>query len=279
MIATRWLHIADHSKDGTFDEDCLALAQLHSDAVDYAKTGNPVPLEKIPRYKYSAKPDWSAPEVSDFDSQKYYKSRRAIGKLYRAIDLPAVHSVVQTQHMRDPEEVITLDDAVEFIGGEDDDEDSDDITEALRQRVSKFIRVDRLEEQLIAEIWDLAESYRMQLQGICADHSLSPSTHTILTEEEAVVGTIVAKCTQPRRRKDMMSKMREHTTSLVQDVEHQLAGELGTLPEVSLRRAWVAYRISSLAADRFGAKSFGWIAMRGIFDSIREIESDQAGFF
>lgn len=259
MIATRWLHIADHSKDGTFDEDCLALAQLHSDsdAVDYAKTSNPVPLEKIPRYNHSTRPDWSAPEVSDVDSQKYYKSRPAIGKLYRAIDLPVVHSMVQAQHMRYPEDLITLDDAIELIGGGEDDEDSDDIAEALRQHVSKFIRVDRLEEPLIAEIWDLAESYRMQLQGICADHSLSPSTHTILTEEEAVVGTIVAKCTQPRRRKDIMSKMREHTTSLVQDVGHRLAGELGTLPEVSLRRAWVAYRMSSLTADRLGGLRCG----------------------
>lgn len=38
-IATRHLQIADASPIGSRDPDCLTLAALHSDAVDYAKTG------------------------------------------------------------------------------------------------------------------------------------------------------------------------------------------------------------------------------------------------
>lgn len=39
VIAARHLHIADQQEDGTRDELCLELAALHSDAVDYPKTG------------------------------------------------------------------------------------------------------------------------------------------------------------------------------------------------------------------------------------------------
>jgi RNA-dependent RNA polymerase len=38
-----WLIIADLSQDG---EDCITLANLHSNTVDYPKSGQPVPLEE-----------------------------------------------------------------------------------------------------------------------------------------------------------------------------------------------------------------------------------------
>ena len=39
IIATRHLQIADQEYLGTLHPDCLKLAQLHSKAVDYPKTG------------------------------------------------------------------------------------------------------------------------------------------------------------------------------------------------------------------------------------------------
>lgn len=39
MIATRHLHIADQCPEGTLNGSCIRLAELHSDAVDYPKTG------------------------------------------------------------------------------------------------------------------------------------------------------------------------------------------------------------------------------------------------
>lgn len=36
--------LADQREEGTLDEDCITLAQLHSDAVDFSKTGIPVSL-------------------------------------------------------------------------------------------------------------------------------------------------------------------------------------------------------------------------------------------
>lgn len=43
-IATLHMTLADHREQGTFDRDCLTLADLHSSAVDFSKSGVPVSL-------------------------------------------------------------------------------------------------------------------------------------------------------------------------------------------------------------------------------------------
>ena len=43
---------------GTFDKDCMILAELCSQAVDYPKNGVPVDVEKVPSRLIHAKPDW-----------------------------------------------------------------------------------------------------------------------------------------------------------------------------------------------------------------------------
>jgi hypothetical protein len=80
MVAINWLLIADASRLGILDPDCIRLAALHSDAVDYPKTGQvsasrsrnceilnghqPVARNTIPKFKPKRKPDWHAPEVN-----------------------------------------------------------------------------------------------------------------------------------------------------------------------------------------------------------------------
>ena len=71
IIAINWLIIADQSDHNIFDQDCMTLSQLHSDAVDYQKvsrimisiccgtdsllqSGTPVALDRIPRLKFHA---------------------------------------------------------------------------------------------------------------------------------------------------------------------------------------------------------------------------------
>lgn len=49
MIATRHLILADDKKLGTLDEECIAMAALHSTAVDFSKTGVPADLNELPR--------------------------------------------------------------------------------------------------------------------------------------------------------------------------------------------------------------------------------------
>lgn len=59
IIAINWLIIADQSPRGIFDQDCTTLSQLHSDAVDYPKSGQPVALKKIPKVSLHAGSDKS----------------------------------------------------------------------------------------------------------------------------------------------------------------------------------------------------------------------------
>jgi RNA-dependent RNA polymerase len=127
MVATNWLLIAD--LHDIFHQDCRKLCQIHSDAVDYPKSGTPVALNRVPKPRSDHKPDWHAPETVNLDgSYNFYESKKAIGQLFRAIDLPdvQVHNPVlrrQRQHVRDDASEPDLDDvfAALCIGDRQDD--------------------------------------------------------------------------------------------------------------------------------------------------------------
>lgn len=93
--------------------------------MDYAKSGQPVPVDRIPKLKFRVKPDWNAPEtvITEVNNKRYYKSTRAIGKLYRDIDLPVVetiHHVQQSQRKRLREGLqTTLDNILEEFDNDD----------------------------------------------------------------------------------------------------------------------------------------------------------------
>ena len=96
-----------------------------------------------------------------------------------------------------------------------------------------------------------------------------------MTEEEAVVGTIIEKTSQPRKRKETMAKLREHTDYLVKDIRTELAADEEEPREAALTRAWLAWQLSSREHDLFGAKSFGWVALASIFETIKDIEDEE----
>lgn len=55
LIAVKHMILADQKELGTLDIECLKLAELHSTAVDYSKTGIPVKeveFRKLGRTKY-----------------------------------------------------------------------------------------------------------------------------------------------------------------------------------------------------------------------------------
>lgn len=51
VIATRHMIMADQEAEGTSHPVCRKLAQLHSTAVDFSKTGIPVQMSEIPKGK------------------------------------------------------------------------------------------------------------------------------------------------------------------------------------------------------------------------------------
>lgn len=103
MIADRHLLISDRSIQGVKDPDCVRLAELASVAVDYQKTGKAPDLLKIPKLVDSARPDYfqsehrvesqnrSANRRAQWsrESRTYYESQKALGQMFRKIDVQA----------------------------------------------------------------------------------------------------------------------------------------------------------------------------------------------
>ncbi|KAF8299894.1 RdRP-domain-containing protein [Clavulina sp. PMI_390] len=84
IIATRHLEIADYSDEGSFDRDCLKLAELASQAVDFQKSGVPVNFGLLPRGRSRFRPDFLARPEED-PVKDCYQSTRALGVLFRAV--------------------------------------------------------------------------------------------------------------------------------------------------------------------------------------------------
>jgi hypothetical protein len=107
---------ADLHDKGTMDPDCILLAELASDAVDFSKSGKPVDMARVPKGRDHFRPDFMAngpglvisekgaaepaeEDVDDIDDPdsinvldpekfalRYYKSHKVLGVLHRQID-------------------------------------------------------------------------------------------------------------------------------------------------------------------------------------------------
>ena len=93
----------------------------------------------------------------------------------------------------------------------------------------------------------------------------------MLTEEEAVVGTIVAKTSNPRLRADTMWKLREQMDLQVKSVRNEVISEEDEF-KTRLKKAWALWRVTQEEGELMGARSLGLIALGVIFDTIREHE-------
>jgi RNA-dependent RNA polymerase len=153
------------------------------------------------------------------------------------------------------------------------DAGDDPVLGAIEDRVMEFIDVDvpptPQEAEAIAQLY---HHYVGELQSICATHVLTHRRTAMLTEEEAIVGTIIEKTSQPRKRKEQMAKLRERTDFIVRDVRESLAAADEEELETALRRAWIAWKLALREEKAFGAKSFGWAALGAVFEIIKEIE-------
>lgn len=275
IIASAWLTLADQSNAGIFDDDCLTLAELHSDAADYPKSGNPISPREIPRSKLgNVKPDWKTPELTERHHMGlYYESQRFVGRLYREVQLPVPQAYPPpTPSLDDP---LTAEDALDTLRTEAF-APRDAVETAIYSRVCEFAEVEPLplsSRLHFGEVWAAFSNFVQTMHQISVSFNISPRRSTRLTEEEIVAGTIVAQSSQPAVRKEAMSQMREQASILVNRITGQITGPREEGPHVWLKRAWLAYRISALRPNTFGHRSFGLVAMHEIFVAIRAIES------
>ncbi|GAO14543.1 hypothetical protein UVI_02032540 [Ustilaginoidea virens] len=92
LIAHAHLAFADQLNDGPRSQECLRLADLHSQAVDYAKTGQPA------EYNWELQPRrW--PHFMEKPSS--YRSRKALGVLYDEVVKHAIKFHPDWQHAFD----------------------------------------------------------------------------------------------------------------------------------------------------------------------------------
>lgn len=280
------------------DPNCVKLAELASKAVDFAKSGTPVRRSEMPgmRYHRNVKPDWAAGELGGVrQSQVVYESRRAIGVLFRRIDLSNLERAAaiqanrqqarndfQAPHMPAPDLPNNQGNAFSRHGSEFW---IHPISKAMRTPLDRYINTgDSIPADIMVEIGAIYEVYAAHLRSICSTCSL---TSKLLTEEEVFVGVITAKTSQPRKRSSMQAQMRTQTEQILRVVRHRLAGrpdrvngeeeQIQIVPvELRLLRGWAAWQLSLLNANRFGAKSFGMLALFSLFEALKEAEGEAA---
>ncbi|CCM00004.1 uncharacterized protein FIBRA_02029 [Fibroporia radiculosa] len=204
LLSDRHLIIADQSKHGTNDTKCLSLAELCSQAVDYPKNGIPVDIHDSPHWLIPYKPDWHQAEDAAPRHTDYYESHRALGDLFRNIAIV------------DP----SLVSPAEFMNGTASKPKplSDPISKALRHYIQDQLHYFFNQDEHVAEMTKLFQRYTDELRYICITHALSDASDVRLVEEEVVVGTILAKCTQTRWRTDRTYRMRLHSATLARHI-------------------------------------------------------------
>ncbi|KZT27322.1 RdRP-domain-containing protein [Neolentinus lepideus HHB14362 ss-1] len=259
LLSDRHLIIADQSKEGTLDERCIELAELCSRAVDYPKNGVPVNIDRSPRFLIPYKPDWHAAEVTAPRKTDYYESDRAVGHLYRAITL------------HDPSEMSRAPVA----------QADDPITSALDPLIRYHLKSYRAPESGPGLVDIAYRRHRDELRYICITHTLSNDPEVRLTEEEVLVTTILAKCSQKRWRKDRINRMNVHSTTLVKEIQQEwLKPEERDSPDgfrKGLHLAWLAWKYTienSGRADNDAMNSFALIALGMIFDALDKLDPD-----
>ncbi|TFK54662.1 RdRP-domain-containing protein [Heliocybe sulcata] len=259
LLSSRHLVIADQSNEGTLDERCIKLAELCSRAVDYPKNGVPIDIDECPRHYMRCRPDWKEDEVASLAKTDYYRSDRAIGHLYRQITLLDPQQEPQGKAWQ-----------------------ADDVLySSLEQLILPYLQSYLPRNTAPDSIHQSYVRYRNELRYIRVIHTLSNDPGARLTEEEVVVSTIVAQCSQHRLRKDRTYRMQVHADALVKEIRRSWLRPEEKDSEEGLRRglylAWQAWRYAMDNADRAdndAMDSFGLVALGGIFDALDGLDPD-----
>ncbi|KAI9768710.1 MAG: hypothetical protein M1840_004705 [Geoglossum simile] len=266
---------ADQKEKGTLDPDCIDLANMHSTAVDFSKSGIPVDMTKLPKNNI-CRPDFMAtgPRVKiekdinldatdpsrdddeedvvsaldpDGKGYRYYESKKVLGKLYRAIDERSFFAELQEQS--------------KMLGRAD--QSGKTTMERLWDYVQKEIRPMQW-RHLEESARDIKEMYEDFLMNTMSDFSSSPLRR--LSEVEVFVGTIIGKNGMPNKR------LRESSTGMKDQFDRDVAFVVDCitkdgkgLPDMkSLERSVaclsVAMEGEGHASNAAGLRSFKYVA-------------------
>lgn len=249
----------------------MRLAKLCSQAVDYAKNGNPVDIHnnKLPKPLIKFKPDWRKTEVTGSRELDYYVSERALGYMFRNINLLDTDKPLEGLPAVRPEISAPLKDPVSRV-----------LAPLIQCALNLDTDADRAEPGAESENGHaerLHAQYIREMRYICVTHTLVDQPDVRLKEEEVVLGTILANCVQSRWRNDRTHRMRLHTEGLVNDIRAQVVQSDDSEPPTEeqlrsgLSRAWDMWSWAQHHRDREFIDSFSLIVLGLMFDFLKHL--------
>ncbi|PON25180.1 hypothetical protein TGAM01_v205866 [Trichoderma gamsii] len=223
IIANRHQMLADYRDEGTLSADCVNLAEMHSTAVDYSKTGIAVRYQDMPKPP-RMRPDFLAPapptrlfdrgeidhigdpnEDEDEDDgmgmakHKYYKSLKILGELYRGVD----EKKIWANDVQRP---------VDMSGPPLWDQLSTHVWNALWEEGYSTLDIDYRRQ--IDHAWKIRDLYESSISNNMWQFSSNPRVP--ITEVEAFCGSILnPKGSQTRRERDSSIKLKDEMDNVM----------------------------------------------------------------
>jgi RNA-dependent RNA polymerase len=242
----------------------MKLAALCSKAVDYPKNGKKVDLHNnLPNSLTNLKPDWHKAEVTGARDLDYYVSDRVLGDLFRAIDLYDPNEPLKGFLATPPREIVPLEDP---------------ISRAIAPLIQHLVGPGAASPGPVnAQAHGLHARYTREMQFICMTHTLIDAPDVRLTEEEVVLGTILANCTQPHARSNRAYRLKFHTDTLVRDIRSRImpsedrAVTVGPQLLDGLRNGWAVWGWAQHHLDEEFIESFSLIALGVILDCLKKL--------
>jgi RNA-dependent RNA polymerase len=240
----------------------MRLAALCSKAVDYAKNGEPVDIyNNLPKPLLKFKPDWHKAEVTGARELDYYESDRALGFLFRNISLHDPDKPIEDFPTASPGSIAPLEDP---------------ISRALAPFVQNTLNAPpEPPEAENRQAEELHAQFVCEMRYICVTHTLVDAPDVRLKEEEVVLGTILANCTQPRWRSDRSYRMKLHTEGLVHDIRGRIVQSEGTPTDDEFRAglpsAWAAWGWAQYHQDKEFIESFSLIMLGIVLDCLKRL--------
>ena len=175
--------------------ECMQLAEAASHAVDFPKTGTPANFSSLPRPPGEERPDFLAPEnIDSVDNYLYYPSEKLLGVLFRSVP-----SAKRPDALNTPSEGNRVFDALMGI----------DLSELGLPPLEPPL-ADLREEML-----QLLGAYSEHLASIAQLYSISKSRGAQISEAELISGTITAKWSDQRKRREAVIAMNTQVSIII----------------------------------------------------------------
>lgn len=239
--------------DGVFHRDCLKLVQLHSDAVDYAKSGVYVPQTSIPR-AIGGFPDF----LSNRPGGNTIRTDGLLGLLFRAVEEKIEGGQHISPQKRKPRRNFNTLDPDRLL------------SEAIASAFNPPLPT-QLPPELSSKVSSLLSAFSEELLRIARHATIKGEEPT---EAELVAGVRVGTGKEDRSVANVVRRMSEQTSSLFSSLRlalerHQKAH--------AVRHGWVAWSLAveeeATSRDvRFGVRTFALVSLGVLLEGLKEME-------